>query len=95
MATQGFIWKEITWLPWLLESKNNDKVVSFFGAIFYVYTNVDNRERAKASYWKFVGRKTWKFKAAMRKWEMLAASKAKMSGSENKSEHEHRKQNIA
>ena len=24
----------------------------FFGVIFYVYTNVDNRERAKASYWK-------------------------------------------
>ena len=22
----------------------------FFGAIFYVYTNVDNRERARASY---------------------------------------------
>ena len=49
----------------------------FFGVIFYVYTNVDNRERARASYWKFVGRKTWKFKAAMRKWEMLAAVKIK------------------
>ena len=24
----------------------------FFGVIFYVYTNVDNRERASASYWK-------------------------------------------
>ena len=24
----------------------------FFGVIFYVYTNVDNRERARASYWK-------------------------------------------
>ena len=30
----------------------------------------------------FVGRKTWKFKEAVRKWEMLAASKVKMSGSE-------------
>ena len=54
----------------------------FFGVIFYVYTNVDNRETARASYWKFVGRKTWKFKAAVRKWEMLAASKVKMSRSE-------------
>ena len=24
----------------------------FFGIIFYFYTNVDNRERAGASYWK-------------------------------------------
>ena len=31
----------------------------------------------------FVGRKTWKFKDAVRKREMLAASKVKMSGSEN------------
>ena len=54
----------------------------FFGVIFYVYSNVDNRERARESYWKFGGRKTWKFKAAVRKWEMLAASKVKMSGSE-------------
>ena len=23
----------------------------FFGIIFYVYTNVENRERARASYW--------------------------------------------
>ena len=54
----------------------------FFGVILYVYTNVDNRERARVSYWKFVGRKTWNFKAVVRKWEMLAASKVKMSGSE-------------
>ena len=27
--------------------KNNDKVVSFFGVIFYVYTNVYNTERAR------------------------------------------------
>ena len=37
MATQGFIWKEITWLPGLLESKNNDKVVSF-SALFFMFT---------------------------------------------------------
>ena len=23
----------------------------FYGVIFYVYTNLDNRERARASYW--------------------------------------------
>ena len=45
-ATQGFIWREITWPPGLLESKNNNKVSRvFFGVIFYVYTNVDNREQ--------------------------------------------------
>ena len=71
----------------------------FFGIIFYVYTNVENRERARASYWKqiketnFAGIKTWKFKAEVRKWEMLVSSKVKMGSSENKSEHEHRKQN--
>ena len=37
MATQGFIWKEITWLPGLSESKNNDKVVSF-SALFFMFT---------------------------------------------------------
>ena len=39
---------------------------------------MDNRERARASYktkeTNFVGRKTWKFKAAVRKLEMLSAS---------------------
>ena len=58
----------------------------FFDVIFYVYTHVDNRERARASDWKqetnFVGRKTWKLKAAVRQWEMRAASKVKMSGNE-------------
>ena len=67
--------------------KKQQQSRAFFGAIFYVYTNVDNRERARASYWKkeetnFVGRKTWELKAAVRKLEMLAASKVKMSGSE-------------
>ena len=37
MATQGFIWKEITWLPGLLERKNNNKVVSF-SALFFMFT---------------------------------------------------------
>ena len=47
----------------------------FFGLFLNVYTNVDNRERARASYWKkdvtdFVGRKTWEFKTAVRKEEI-------------------------
>ena len=73
--------------PGLLQRKQQQSRV-FFGAIFYVYTNVDKREWARAiellktKESNFVGRKTWKFKAAMRKWEMLAASKVKMSGSE-------------
>ena len=59
----------------------------FFGVIFYVYTNVDNRERARASYWKQRRRISWEekhgnSKQQVRKWEMQAASKVKMSGSE-------------
>ena len=49
-ATQGFIWKEITWPPGRLERKKQQQSRVFFGVIFYVYTNVDNRERARASY---------------------------------------------
>ena len=36
-ATQGFIWKKITWPPGLLERKNNNKVVSF-SALFFMFT---------------------------------------------------------
>ena len=36
-ATLGFIWKEITWLPGLLEIKDNYKVVSF-SALFFMFT---------------------------------------------------------
>ena len=63
------MWKEITWPPGLLERQNNNKVVSFSALFFYVYTNVDNRERAreKTKETNFVGRKTWKFKAVVRK----------------------------
>ena len=35
--TQGFIWKEVTWPPGLLERKNNNKVVSF-SALFFMFT---------------------------------------------------------
>ena len=59
----------------------------FFDVIFDVYTHVDNRERARASDWKqrkwiSLEEKHEKFIAAVKKWEMLAASKVKMSGSE-------------
>ena len=47
-AIQGFIWKEIAWPTGLLERKNNNKVESF-DVIFYVYTHVDNSERAIAT----------------------------------------------
>ena len=32
--------------------KNNSLSLVFFDVIFYVYTHVDNRERARASDWK-------------------------------------------
>ena len=56
----------------------------FFGVIFYVHTYVDNRERARASYQNCKGDEFLRKKnmEAVRKWEMLAASRVKMSGSE-------------
>ena len=36
-AAQGFIWKEITWPPGLLEKEKNIKVVSF-SALFFMFT---------------------------------------------------------
>ena len=36
-ATQGFIWKEVSWPAGLLERKNNNKVVSF-AALFFMFT---------------------------------------------------------
>ena len=36
-VTQGFICKEITWPPGLLERKNNNKVVSF-SVLFFTFT---------------------------------------------------------
>ena len=70
-----------------LERKKQQQSRVFFDVIFYVYTHVDNRERARASDWKqrkwiSLEEKHEKFIAAVRKWEMLAASKVKMSGSE-------------
>ena len=68
-------------------TNNNKKAESFFRLNFNIYTNVDNREKArtwnKKNNWdNFVGRKHENFVAAVRKWEMLAATKVKMNGSE-------------
>ena len=50
-ASQGFIWNEITWPPGLLEKKNNNnKVVSFRRYFLCLHYNVDNRQRARASF---------------------------------------------
>ena len=63
----------------------------FFGVIFYVYTNVDNRERERERELErvfenkgdeFRGKKNINFKASVRKREMLAASKVKIRGNE-------------
>ena len=47
--------------------KKQEQSRVFFDVIFDVYTHVDNRERARARETKFAGRKTWKFKKAVRK----------------------------
>ena len=69
-----------------IEKKQQQSRV-FFDIIFDVYTHVGNRERARASDCKQRRRISLQEKhenviAAVRKWEMLAASKVKMSGSE-------------
>ena len=63
-------------------------------------TWIDNRERARAKNWKQRRRISLKethedFIAVVRKWEMLAASKVKMSGSEkDKGKRDHKQQNF-
>ena len=57
---------------------------------------MDNRERARASDWKkrrqiSLEETHENFIGAVRKLEMLVATKVKMRGSEKKSEHEHKK----
>ena len=42
-ATQGFIWEEISWSTRLLERKKQQQSRVFYGVIFYVYTNADNK----------------------------------------------------
>ena len=44
-----FIWKDIGCPPRLLEREKKQQSRVFFDVIFYVYTHVDNRERARAS----------------------------------------------
>ena len=46
-GTRGF-WGEIAWPPGLIETKNNNNVASFFDYVLKSYTEVDNRERARA-----------------------------------------------
>ena len=73
--------------PGLLERKNNNNVVSF-SALFFMFTLTLITEKElervinKTKERNLVGRKTWKFKAAVKKGEMIAASKVKMSGGE-------------
>ena len=85
------------------EWKDSNKAESFFRINFYVYTDMDDRERARArdKTKNFVGGTTCPFfsgydhfLAAMIKWEMLAASKVKMSGGGKKGEQEHKQQHF-
>ena len=67
------------------EKKQQSRV--FFDVIFYVDIHVDNRGRARESAWKqrrriLLEEKHENFIVAVRKWEILAASKVKMSDSE-------------
>ena len=59
----------------------------FFDVIFDVYTHVDNRETelegvTENKREEFCRKKDMKIKAAVRQWEILVASKVKMSGGE-------------
>ena len=59
------------------EKKQQSRV--FFDVIFHVYTNVDNRKRARASdckrrEWNSVEDKHENFIAVVRKWEMITDS---------------------
>ena len=88
MATQmhhGVFLREIAWPPgYFREKKQQQGQVRLNKNVF---TDMDNRARATALDKKtkkanLVGRKT--LKLAVRKWEMLVASKVKMSSSEKK-----------
>jgi len=58
---------------------NNNKDDSFFRLNFNVFLNVDNRERAEERDKKTKRPNRENFIAAVRRWEMLAASKVKMT----------------
>ena len=69
------------------EKTSNNKAGSFFRLDFNVHTDVDNREIARARDKKTRKEKKEKhenFIAAVRKWEMQAATKVKISGSDKK-----------
>ena len=80
--------------PGLLEQKKQ-KNESFFPLNFNVYINLDNKERARAKktqQWRPISleEKHESYIAAVTKWEMLAATNVKMSGSEKQSEQKHK-----
>ena len=70
-------------------NNNNKKAESFVRLNFNVYINVDNQERAKARNTQqrrpiSLEEKHQNFTAAVRKWEMLGATKVKMCGNQKK-----------
>ena len=72
----------------------------FFFFFFNVYTNVDNRERPGASYWKqrnqFRKKKNMEHQSGGEKMTNTSDQQGENAwvAVKNKSEHEHRKQNI-
>ena len=75
------------WAARTFREKKQQQSRVFLDVIFYVYSHVDNKERARAGDWKqrrwiSVEDKNQNFIAVVRKWEMISASKVKMSGSE-------------
>ena len=72
------------------KNNNNNKKAEFFVRLnFNVYINVENRERAKGRNTQqlrpiSLEEKHQNFTAAVRKWEMLAATKVKMCGNQKK-----------
>ena len=83
-ATQGFICKEITWLPGHLERKSNNKVASF-SALFLTEKELERVIENKGD--EFRRKKNMEFQSGGEKMrnasgQQGAASKVKMSGSE-------------
>ena len=82
------------------ERKQQQQRRVFFDVIFDVYTHVDNRERERASDWKQRRRISWEekhenFIAAVRKRKNASGQQGENERQwKNKSEHEHRKQNL-
>ena len=77
-------------------SKKKQQMRVFFDVIFYVYTRVDNWERARARDWKQKRRILYEEKhaVAVRQWELLTVSRWKWRAVKNKSEHNYRRRNI-